>query len=303
MVADARKPILAAWMGGQHGGGRHPDPEPGRHPHLHARRSRRCGRSCTWYPTPATWRSCTRRRATSRWRSPSTAADCADLFDIILMEGTRSSPRRCPRRCSRPTRSRSPSRTPPARPTRPSRSLAASATRWCSRCCRRRSRHKTDVGGVVLNLARRRGRPRRPSRRSSNGPRAARPDADVQGVTVQTMVTGRRRLRADRGRQKDPNFGAVIMVRHGRHGGRGVPRPGAGLAAAQRAPGAAHARVAPLVAAAPGLPRPARRQPRPADRDPDALLLPGGRLSRRSRRSTSIRCWSRQTTSWRSTPG
>jgi acetyltransferase len=71
--------------------------------------------------------------------------------------------------------------------------------------------HKTDVGGVVLGL------------RTDDGVRQAfeqimktvherRPDARVNGVTVQRMVQAERGLEMILGAKVDPAFGAVIMV-------------------------------------------------------------------------------------------
>ncbi len=71
--------------------------------------------------------------------------------------------------------------------------------------------HKTDVGGVVLNLP------------SDDAVRAAfeqitarakqkRPDAEIVGVTVQKMVTYPNSFELIMGTKKDPIFGSVIMV-------------------------------------------------------------------------------------------
>ncbi len=74
--------------------------------------------------------------------------------------------------------------------------------------------HKTDVGGVQLNL------------RDDDEVRAAyqkivdtatqrRPDADIEGVTVQRMVDTKNGYELILGAKKDPVFGAVIMVGSG----------------------------------------------------------------------------------------
>ena len=71
--------------------------------------------------------------------------------------------------------------------------------------------HKTDVGGVALNLP------------SDDAVRAAfdeitgrakqfRPDAEILGVTVQKMVTYPNSFELIMGAKKDPVFGSVIMV-------------------------------------------------------------------------------------------
>ncbi|MCO5295786.1 MAG: bifunctional acetate--CoA ligase family protein/GNAT family N-acetyltransferase [Fimbriimonadaceae bacterium] len=71
--------------------------------------------------------------------------------------------------------------------------------------------HKTDVGGVVLDL------PDEASVRAAyrqivEQAKAARPDADVQGVTVQAMVRAQDGIELIVGAKKDATFGAVIMV-------------------------------------------------------------------------------------------
>ena len=71
--------------------------------------------------------------------------------------------------------------------------------------------HKTDVGGVVLNL---------PSDEAvriafeemTDTARKKRPDAEIIGVTVQKMVTYPNSFELILGAKKDPVFGSVIMV-------------------------------------------------------------------------------------------
>jgi acetyltransferase len=71
--------------------------------------------------------------------------------------------------------------------------------------------HKTDVGGVVLNL------------KTAESVRLAydvivskaaemRPDADIQGVTVQPMVNQENSVELILGIKQDPVFGAVLMI-------------------------------------------------------------------------------------------
>jgi acetyltransferase len=71
--------------------------------------------------------------------------------------------------------------------------------------------HKTDVGGVVLNV---RGdeETRLQFRNIVASAKAKRPDADVQGVTVQKMVNAASGFELIIGAKKDPTFGSIIMV-------------------------------------------------------------------------------------------
>jgi acetyltransferase len=71
--------------------------------------------------------------------------------------------------------------------------------------------HKTDVGGVVLNLQTD-DEVRAAFERIVAAARAKRPDADVQGVTVQKMVDTRNGVELIIGAKKDPTFGSIIMV-------------------------------------------------------------------------------------------
>ncbi len=71
--------------------------------------------------------------------------------------------------------------------------------------------HKTDVGGVVLNLSS--DEKVRAAFESITGrAREMRPDADVVGVTVQKMVTYPNSFELIMGTKKDPVFGSVIMI-------------------------------------------------------------------------------------------
>ncbi len=71
--------------------------------------------------------------------------------------------------------------------------------------------HKTDVDGVVLNLtsddAIRKAHDRMMQRVAERAP-----DAQILGVTVQSMVTRPNQLELIMGMKKDPVFGAVIMI-------------------------------------------------------------------------------------------
>ncbi len=71
--------------------------------------------------------------------------------------------------------------------------------------------HKTDVGGVVLNLT---GEAdvREAFDRIVATARRLRPDAHVLGVTVQKMVTAVHGVEAILGMKRDPVFGPVIMI-------------------------------------------------------------------------------------------
>lgn len=71
--------------------------------------------------------------------------------------------------------------------------------------------HKTDVGGVVLNLRNARAVQAAFERIVQNA-RKHRPDAEVKGVTVQPMVTARDGFEMILGAKKDPTFGTVIMA-------------------------------------------------------------------------------------------
>lgn len=71
--------------------------------------------------------------------------------------------------------------------------------------------HKTDVGGVVLNLASD-DAVRQAFDRIVKGAHEKRPDAEIIGVTVQKMVTYPNSFELILGTKKDPVFGAVIMV-------------------------------------------------------------------------------------------
>lgn len=71
--------------------------------------------------------------------------------------------------------------------------------------------HKTEVGGVALNL-----RNRREVRRAFDfileSVRAHRPDIQVNGVTVQQMMDDHNSYKMILGAKKDPTFGAVVMI-------------------------------------------------------------------------------------------
>lgn len=71
--------------------------------------------------------------------------------------------------------------------------------------------HKTDVGGVVLNL-KSESEVREAFDQIVQRAKSARPEADVQGVTVQAMVKSKDGYELILGAKKDPTFGAVIMV-------------------------------------------------------------------------------------------
>jgi acetyltransferase len=91
---------------------------------------RRCRPSCTWFPTLAIWKSCTKLPKTSPWGSVWTGSGSAASSTRFWPRGAKSFPKTSPRRSWRRTRFRSPSRRPPARPMRRSRWPAGSAIRW-----------------------------------------------------------------------------------------------------------------------------------------------------------------------------
>ena len=71
--------------------------------------------------------------------------------------------------------------------------------------------HKTDVSGVVLNLASDEA-VRRTFDRMVAKAKQVRPDAEIRGVTVQQMITYPNGFELIMGTKKDPIFGSVIMV-------------------------------------------------------------------------------------------
>jgi acetyltransferase len=71
--------------------------------------------------------------------------------------------------------------------------------------------HKTDVGGVVLNLANDEA-VRRAFEKMVAKAQQMRPDAEIRGVTVQKMITYPNSFELIMGTKKDPVFGSVIMV-------------------------------------------------------------------------------------------
>jgi acetyltransferase len=71
--------------------------------------------------------------------------------------------------------------------------------------------HKTDVGGVALNLMND-DDVRRAFERMLAQAKQKRPDADIRGVTVQKMITYPNSFELIMGLKKDPVFGSVIMV-------------------------------------------------------------------------------------------
>ena len=71
--------------------------------------------------------------------------------------------------------------------------------------------HKTDIGGVVLNLGND-NQVREAFNKITGRAKDKRPDAEIIGVTVQKMVTYPNSFELIMGTKKDPIFGAVIMV-------------------------------------------------------------------------------------------
>jgi acetyltransferase len=74
--------------------------------------------------------------------------------------------------------------------------------------------HKTDVGGVALNLADE-AQVRRAFSEIVNSARQLRPAAEILGVTVQRMVTAVHAVELIVGAKRDPVFGPVVMVGFG----------------------------------------------------------------------------------------
>ncbi len=71
--------------------------------------------------------------------------------------------------------------------------------------------HKTDVGGVVLGLATA-DQVRAAFERIVASAKEKRPDAHIEGVTVQRMIRARDGFEMILGAKKDPTFGTVIMA-------------------------------------------------------------------------------------------
>ena len=264
------KPVLASWMGGE-------DVEEG------ARILREAGIPTFAYPDTACvlfnhlWRydaqpprRCTRRRACPSRPSAASSA----------RRSTASSPTSPPRaaRCSPSTRARrswrrtaSRSRTPSSPQTEDEAVAAADAIGYpvVAKLLSRTITHKTDVGGVVLNL------------RDADAVREAfaKIHDSVAEKVGRRALRGRHdpaddqldRLRADRGQQPRPAVRPGPPVRHGRPARRGVQGPRPRPAAAQHDPRPAPDRRDDDLAGAQGRPRPqADRQGRPR-RAPRAL--------------------------------
>ncbi len=71
--------------------------------------------------------------------------------------------------------------------------------------------HKTDVGGVALNIANEKAA-RETFERITSRAKADRPDAHVSGVTVQKMIAVPVGYELIVGAKRDPTFGAVLLV-------------------------------------------------------------------------------------------
>ena len=138
--------------------------------------------------------------------------------------------------------------------------------------------HKTDVGGVVLDLADP-GQVRAAYRRVMSAAAAARPDARLDGRDRPADDPDERSRRADPGREERSDFRNGHDGRYGRDDCGAFPRPGPGISSLERTPGPADARIAEDLAAAPRLSRPAGGRPRPADRDDDPPVVCRGRPS------------------------
>ena len=106
--------------------------------------------------------------------------------------------------------------------------------------------HKSDVGGVVLNLDHARGGSRGRHRHSGAREEAS-PEARIEGVIVQAMVVRAKARELILGLADDPTFGTARRVRPRRDRGRDHQRQGACAAAARSAtgprPDRAHARL------------------------------------------------------------
>jgi acetyltransferase len=74
--------------------------------------------------------------------------------------------------------------------------------------------HKTDVGGVALNLTNE-AEVRAAFERITSAARRLRPDAEVLGVTVQRMITAVHGVELIVGAKRDPVFGPVMLAGYG----------------------------------------------------------------------------------------
>ena len=235
------KPVLASWMGGDDGRGRRGDPQPGRHPHLRLPRHRRPRLHTTCGGRPTTCAASTRpRRCRPTTTTPPRAREtAAAIVDAAARDGPDAARPRSSRSSSWPPTASRPSRPASPRPrTRPSRPPRRSAIPVVLKLHSETITHKTDVGGVQLNLRRRRRRPPRLSRDRDVGRASAPAPEHFQGVTVQPMVQ-LRRLRADRRQQPRPAVRPGPALRHRRPAGRGLQGPRARPAAAEHHPGPA----------------------------------------------------------------
>ena len=271
LVKHARiegKPVLASWMGGA-------DVEEG------ARILREAGIPTFAYPDTACvlfnhlWRYddqpavAVRDAAPARSRpsAASSARRSTGSSRRVRPRAGRCSPSTSPRRSSRPTASRSPT---PSSPTTEDEAVAAADAIGYPVVAKLLSRtitHKTDVGGVVLNL------------RTADAVREAFAKirdavAEKAGAEHFEGVTDPAddqlvRLRADRGLLARPAVRAGPAVRDGRPAGRGVQGPRARPAAAQHdARPAAHRARRTIAHALKGV-----RGRKPIDKDVLAALL------------------------------
>ena len=209
------KPMLASWMGGAGRRGRRGDPQPRRHSDVrlsrHAPRARfiTCGgtrTTCARFTKRPRWPTSARTAPRATPRPPThhrrVAQAGRDAADRGRVEATA---RRL--RHSRPSETRdrhAPKTKPWQRPRR-------SASRSCSSFIRDTITHKTDVGGVKLNLQRRDGRPHGVSR----DPRRT---CDAQGRrrSISSASPCSRWSRCDGyelilGSSIDPQFGPVLL--------------------------------------------------------------------------------------------
>ncbi len=158
--------------------------------------------------------------------------------------------------------------------------------------------HKTDVGGVKLNL-----RTVTQVAEAFDEIRAsvtAKVGAEhFLGVTVQPMCEARR-LRADHRQQHRSAIRAGAAVRHRRAAGGSVEGPGAGLPPLNGDSRPAHDGADEDLHRTEGCARTQARRSGCARCSGGALQPAGRRAALDSRRSTSTRCWLRRTVWWRS---
>jgi hypothetical protein len=149
--------------------------------------------------------------------------------------------------------------------------------------------HKSDVGGVTLNLDSPKAA-RQAARDIAERAAAARPDARIDGFAVQAMIRRPRCPRADRRGRRGRAVRPHDPVRRRRNVGRGSRRFGHRAAAARPATRRRPDRAHPHRAPARRLPQPPARRHGRAAPGAGARLASSSSNAPRSSASTSTRC-------------